>query len=246
MNPIGYGIDLSKWQNPETLPWESYRGKVDFVIARACYGIASDPSCAEHVRHAREIGAAVGCYAFYRPSQPVDEQFRTFVKAMTAAGIAPGDIVPALDVEADRYPTLQPVTPAWSEPVKEFAERLEPIFGRCLIYQTHREWVEMGSPAWTLEHPLWVAHYTAAAAPVTPGGRPATVWQHRVGVFDPNGPGGSYPVRNPQIDQNRLLAPLPRIALLGLTDEDRARIEGSVALTTAESADAAFDAARKA
>lgn len=240
MTTIGYGIDVSRWQNPDTLPWETFRGKVDFVIARACYGSKPDDRCVEHIRRAREIGAAVGVYAFFRPSEPVDAQHKALVTTMLDAGIGLGDIRPAIDIEADTYPTLQPVTPAWSAPTEDLANRLAAFWGAPIIYQTHREWVEMGSPAWVLDCPLWCAHYTAATSPATPGGRPATIWQHRVGPFDPNGPGGSFATGNPQIDQNRLLLPLPLIVRQELTDEDRARIAGSVALTTQQSAEEAL------
>lgn len=237
---IGYGIDLSKWQNPETLPWETFRGNVDFVIARACYGSRPDEHCAAHIAKARGIGAKVGVYVFFRPSEDVEPQFAALVKACSDAGIGPGDIVPAVDIEADTYPNLQPVTPAWSAPTAELVGKILALFGDAIIYQTHREWAQMGTPGWVLNRPLWVAHYVTGAAPATPGGKPATIWQHRVGVFDPHGPGGSYPTGNPQIDQNRLLLPLPLIRDALLTEEEKARIAGSVALTTAESAEEAL------
>jgi GH25 family lysozyme M1 (1,4-beta-N-acetylmuramidase) len=235
---IGFGLDLSHWENPDTLPWESFRGKVDFVIARACYGSRPDEKCAEHIRHAREIGAKVGVYCFYRPSLPVDGQAAALLAMMNQAGIGSGDIVPAVDIEADTFPKMQPVTPAWSGPTADFVGRLVTLFGDALIYQTQREWRQMGSPAWVLERPLWCAHYTSAPSPATPGGKAATIWQHRVGTFDPHGDGGSFPVGDPQLDQNRLLLPLPLIR--EITDADRERIAGLVALTTAESAEEAL------
>jgi hypothetical protein len=239
MTQIGFGIDVSHWQNPDTLSWETFRGKVDFVIARACYGAKPDDRCVEHIRRARAIGAKVGVYVFFRPSESVEAQHKALVSVMLAAGIGPGDIRPAIDIEADTYPALQAVTPAWSAPTQALAESLTPLWGKPIVYQTHREWIEMGSPAWTLECPLWVAHYVDHA-PATPGNMPATIHQHRVGPFDPSGPGGSFATGNPQLDQNRLLLPLPLIVAQDLTDEDVARIKGSVALTTEQSADEAL------
>lgn len=233
---VGYGIDLSHFQNPDTLPWELYRGKVNFVITRACYGSRLDERCAEHVRHAREIGAKVGVYAFFRPSQDVDSQFKMLVNALDRAGIVTGDIAPALDIEEDTYPMPQPVTPAWSAPTEDFVGRIVSLFGDALVYQTQREWHQMGSPAWVLERPLWVAHYVDHA-PATPGDRPATIHQHRVGPFVELGPGGTFP-GTPQIDQNRLLLPLPLITKTSeLTQDEKDRIEGLVALTEQQSAE---------
>jgi lysozyme len=207
---MSFGIDVSHHQNPASLPWPSIKDSSSFCIVRATYGSKlRDRHCAEHMRRAREAGLKVGCYHFFRPSQPVHEQIHAFRAAVQAAGYQPGDIVPALDVEHDPIP--EPGTnvgPAWEPGVRQFAEALAAEFGALpLIYITQREWIMLGKPSWVLDHPLWVAHYTNGTA-ATPGGKPWTIHQHRVAPYDPNGPGG-HDSKRPELDQNRAIDPLP-------------------------------------
>jgi|SRR5688500_3556104 len=209
-----YAIDVSHHQNPATLPWDTkFAGNVDAVIVRAGYGAElRDRDAREHVRRARLIGARVGLYLFFRPLHTVQKQFDLLRAVADEVKLGPGDIVPTVDVEHDPIPKPGTnVSPAWAWPVEELAHRLDEHFGaRCMIYITQREFGMLGKPAWMLEpdRPLWVAHYTAAAKPATPGNRAATMWQHRVGPFVANGPGGYDKVR-PELDQNRILLPLP-------------------------------------
>jgi hypothetical protein len=204
-----YGIDISHHQNPATLPWDRIAASSSFCICRATYGARRDRHVAEHMRRARSVGLQVGLYAFFRPSQPVVDQIAAFRAAAQAAGYQHGDIIPALDVEADPVPTMQHVTPAWEPGVRQFADALAREFGALpLIYITQREFGMLGKPTWVLDHPLWVANYTAAAKPATPGNQPWTIWQHRVAPYDPKGAGG-YDKARPELDQNRAAGPLP-------------------------------------
>jgi GH25 family lysozyme M1 (1,4-beta-N-acetylmuramidase) len=214
----GYAIDVSHHQAPASLPWDTlYRGAVDLVFVRAQYGSEyEDPACIEHVARARSIGAKVGLYAFFRPGQPWTEQVRAFEATAAAAGYAAGDVVPALDVEEDPFPSPAAVSREWSEPCRLYVEALRTLFGEAIVYVTQRDWHALGSPAWVLERPLWVAHYTAAPNPALPGDdqcvQPA-LWQHRVGPFQRGGQGGVFPglPSNPQVDQSRILGPLPLV-----------------------------------
>jgi len=233
---IGFGLDLSHHQSPGALPWASWRGKVDFVIARAGYGSARDRHVSEHVARARDIGAKVGLYLFFRPSEPIEPQLDTLLDVAEAVALGPGDIVPALDIEQDPIPSPTPVAPSWSERCLKLVEAIEARFGGALVYITQREWSMLGKPEWVLKRPLWCAHYRDAA-PATPGNVPATIHQHRVGAFDPHGPGGyTAPKDMPhgaiQLDQNRLFLPLPLIPS-AVTDQDRERVPGLVAETIA-------------
>lgn len=212
-----YAIDLSHHQDPAALPWKSLAGNVHAVIARANYGAElKDRRCAEHVRRAREIGALVGLYLFYRPSQPVQKQFDVFRSVAELVDLGSGDIVPALDIEEDPYPKMQHVSASWAGPVLELAGKLDDWCGQlCMPYITQKDWRLLGAPGWILapSRPLWVAHYTPRETPATPGGRACTMWQHRVGDFDPNGPGGYFKASpgRIQLDQNRVLGELPLI-----------------------------------
>ena len=227
------GVDLSHHQDPASLPWDAWRGTVGFVFARAAYGLRRDKHVEEHVRRARDIGAKVGLYLFVRTNQPIDAQFALLCDVAEACGIVPGDIVPALDIERDPFSGTgskpdpgRDVRPEWSAPCERLAQQVQARFGDCIVYITAREWRMLGKPRWVLDRPLWVAHYTDAAAPASPGGADPDIWQHRVASL-----AGSVP-----IDQNRLLGRLPLIPgePPGMNAEDRARAAGVVAMTMAD------------
>lgn len=225
-----FGIDLSHHQPSARQPWDKYQGKVDFVICRAAYGgLLRDREAGAHVSRARSIGAKVGLYQFFRPTQSLEQHWDGLRAVADLVGLTEGDIVPALDIEHDPLP--QPkgvdVNPDWSRKCEELVNRMVETFGNALVYITQREWVLLGSPKWVLERPLWIAHYTSSAKPATPNDLPATIWQYRVGPFDPQGPGGLDKAQ-PLLDHNRGLQDLPLIgapADAGLDDlRDRAVI----------------------
>jgi hypothetical protein len=207
-----YGIDVSHHQNPASLPWATFALTSSFAIIRGSYGLMKDRVTLEHVRRARSAGLKVGLYHFFRPSQDAADQLAVFRDQLAAAHIGPGDIVPTLDVEADPLPKPGAhVSPAWQDGVKHILDDLVEQYGDAMVYITQREFGMLGKPAWLLDRPLWVAHYTGASKPATPGGAAATIWQHRVAPYDPDGAGG-YDSQAPVLDQNRLLGELPLIA----------------------------------
>lgn len=207
-----FGIDVSHHQNPAALDWARFNGVVDFVLARSSYGAQlRDRHCAQHIARARMIGAKVGIYHFFRDVHDVRAQWDLLRSVADQVGITDGDIVPAIDIERDPIPAPgRDVSPQWSGKCQELVNCVVEHFGDCIVYITQREFRMMGSPSWVLERPLWVAHYTGAAKPASPGNVEPTIWQHRVGPFDPNGPGG-YVKARPELDQNRGLKPLPLV-----------------------------------
>lgn len=204
-----YGCDVSHFQStsaPAGIAWPILAKGCQFVIIRATYGTWKDPSAIGHVARARDAGMQVGLYHFFRSSQPVADQLAVFCAAAHDVGMRPGDICPALDVEDDGA-TGPKIDPSWQEGVKAMLEGLVGAFGQALCYVTQRDFGRLGKPACVLERPLWCAHYTGATAPATPADKPWAIWQHRVGPFVPNGPGGAF---DPQLlDQDRAIDPLP-------------------------------------
>jgi len=203
---MDYAIDISHHQGK--LPWEKIAQSSKYCICRSTYGTMRDRRVEEHMRNAREHGIGVGVYHFYRSVQPVAQQLAVFRQVVSESGYRIGDVVPALDIEADPLPKHTPVKPSWQASVKHFCDTMVREFGDCMIYITQREFVHLGSPEWILERPLWIAHYTASPRPATPGNREWTMWQHRVAPYDPNGPGG-YSEKRPELDQNRVAVDLP-------------------------------------
>src|SRR5260221_2319033 len=237
MTTIGYGVDLSHWNDVNKVPWDSFPGIVDFVICRAAYGSGlRDRAVVEHMRRARQVVPKVGLYHFFRPSQDWSAQWDLLREVADAVQLTDGDIVPALDIELDPFPVPTPVSPEWEPACREFVEKISEVYGDAMVYITQREFGMLGKPAWVLRQPLWVAHYTAAAAPASPGGIIPTIWQHRVGPFDPKAPGG-YDKVHPDFDQDRLILPLPIIGQPEpdlLSNGERARIMGIIAETESE------------
>lgn len=204
-----YGIDVSHFQSttaPAGVPWSLLKASgVSFVMVRFTYGIYRDPSAVEHVRQARAVGMAVGGYGFSRQGQPVTDQLAAYHAQALACGIRAGDICAAHDLEDE--PGVPSLGPAWNAAAEAYTAGLVAAYGEAMMYITQRDFGRLGKPAWVLERPLWVAHYTGAVRPATPGDKPWRIWQHRVGPFAPNGAGGSF---TPQLlDQNRASGPLP-------------------------------------
>jgi GH25 family lysozyme M1 (1,4-beta-N-acetylmuramidase) len=185
---------------------------VDFVICRGTYGAGlRDRHVDDHLRRARALGARVGLYLLYRPLHSTEAQWDLFRSVADQVRIGEGDIVPTLDVEHDPLPEPgRDVSPGWSAPCEELVERMHEAYGGAIVHITQREWSLLGRPNWVLEQHLWVAHYTGAARPATPHGVAPTIWQYRVGPFDPGAPGG-FDSSRPELDHNRALAELPLI-----------------------------------
>ncbi|HEY3496152.1 MAG TPA: glycoside hydrolase family 25 protein [Polyangiaceae bacterium] len=210
-----YGIDLSHHQRASSVPWATIAQTATFCICRTSYGAElRDCEIANHIHEARLSGLTVGVYHFFRPHHDAAKQFELFRSVVSSVNAClPGDIVPFVDIEADPVPAPGvAVAPSWSDPARELVERISAEYNGCGVYITAREFGFLGSPAWVLERPLWVAHYRNGS-PATPAGRAAHIHQHRVGPYAPDGPGGVFG-GGLVLDQNRALLPLPLIPSL--------------------------------
>lgn len=202
-----HGVDVSHHQT--SVDWDKIAKTSQFAFVRATYGRTRDHLTVQHCARARAAGLAVGLYAFFRPSEPVLDQFDAICAQADAAGYGVGDIIPALDVELDPVPKSQPVSPDWQAAVRELTTSLARSFGDCLVYITQRDFGLLGKPAWLLERPLWVAHW-GVGSPATPAGRPWAIWQYAVGHYAPGIP-AVHPEVVGAIDHNYAIAPLPLI-----------------------------------
>lgn len=138
---------------------------LDFMYARAGYGIGLDLSFPLHVRNAKEGGVPLrGAYWAMRPSRPVIRQVDLLNKAMDDAG---GDLFPVLDVEI-----LDGLTPREvADASLEFCERIESRRGlRCVTYSYLYFLKALPLDPSFAERPLILARYggtPAAPAPWT-------------------------------------------------------------------------------
>lgn len=186
------GIDVSHHQAPGAISWARLGETHRFVFARATYGTKRDDTFLEHIRRAREVGLFVGAYHFFRPGQPALEQIDAFTDAVSAAGMGPGWLVPALDVEqneqydgpisAERYAGAEEIARAWLD-----------HWGQATLYTNPSMWPAIGNPEWALECHLWISHY-GVPVPKPVLGMSWAIWQNLVAPL----PG----VYGGQIDQN--------------------------------------------
>lgn len=179
------GIDVSHHNPVAKLHWDALRAEgVEFCIARACYGVASDKAFPDHVKAARAGGAKAGAYLFYRQTQGRQEQLDAFVAEMDRVGIGPGDIAPTVDLEWNTAYDGR-VNPAkFNGDARWLVEQLALKYGRCICYFAPGFFELLGSPPWLRDHPWWLCHYTSKPEPWVPKGAPDwVIWQHRGGTF---------------------------------------------------------------
>jgi len=191
-----YGVDVSNYQDPArpdgVHTWEQLAQLgCDFAMVRFTYGTSRDARAAEHVRLIRAAGIAVGGYHFYRPTQLVSDQLAAFCAQSLACGLRVGDICPAIDIEQDG-PHGAPVQPGWVPALEALVFGMVALFGDCAIYETQAGFAQLGRPPAILARPQWPAYWSPSSAPATPGNGPWSLWQHRVGPFVANGPGGAF------------------------------------------------------
>jgi GH25 family lysozyme M1 (1,4-beta-N-acetylmuramidase) len=154
------GIDVSRYQPPSQFDYDAAAQEHAFLIARAGFGVTSDVTFAEHIRRGREAGLQVGAYLFFKQHQDPEAQFMAFASQMAIAGLGPGDIVPALDLEYNDSGKDGPVDKARHNSAgRDLVELLARTYGECLAYMSPGHYRLLGEPAWVLEHPVWVAHY---------------------------------------------------------------------------------------
>lgn len=181
-----YGVDVSRYQ--ANYDFDSMDPQPDFIIARASYGTKADPEYHDMQMTADVMGAHFGAYHAYHPQRDVAHQSEAFLNQLEALyGVSHRDLIPAIDVE--RYPAdgggYVEVDPSWEPKVRELHDRIVYQWGACMIYITQRDWRALGEPAWMLDEPLWVAHWTPRARPKSPGGVKPAMWQYRVGPWSP-------------------------------------------------------------
>ncbi|MHA6696313.1 glycoside hydrolase family 25 protein [Chryseobacterium sp. A321] len=97
-----FGIDLSHYQNPKDIQWDSLsigHGTIpiDFIILRASMGTSGkDEKFEEFWKSAGKQNKLRGAYHFYRPDEDPIKQAAQFLESVQ---LAKGDLAPVLDIE---------------------------------------------------------------------------------------------------------------------------------------------------
>jgi len=179
------GVDVSHWNGP--IDWlsvtsASYR----FAYAKATEGTTISDVTYPLNRAAKSLGLRFGAYHFARPGGSGDAGIAANAVAqadyfLNVAQPLAGELPPVLDLETKGglSPTaLETWTNAWLDEVEARTGVA------ALVYSSPNFWktalAETQSVA-SAGHPLWVAHWTAGAAPLVPAanwaGESWTFWQ---------------------------------------------------------------------
>jgi GH25 family lysozyme M1 (1,4-beta-N-acetylmuramidase) len=203
------GLDVSKWQTPNSMRWALLRELgYSFVYIRGVrMGRELDTAAHDHVRNAREAGFAVGLYSFFDPRHTAEQQIALTLEAHRVCGVGPGDLAPALDLEGiDGGPQA---SPAWVAPAIEILDAMVNELGASVRYHNVGDWHRLGRPAKFERYPLWLADYTP------PADLPCVVWQQRSApiagygatALDQNATMGDLPTIGPRVDALEVVSP---------------------------------------
>jgi GH25 family lysozyme M1 (1,4-beta-N-acetylmuramidase) len=176
------GVDVSHWQGE--VDWNAVAASgIRFAILKATEGRTFvDDRYAANRDAALAAGLAVTAYHFARPDGRADDPVVEADHFVDVAGLASGDIVPALDLEVTGglgTDALVAWTRAWLERVRER------LGVRPMIYSSPGFWKRsMGDTRVFADAGyrfLWVAHWTSGEEPTVPaenwGGHGWTFWQ---------------------------------------------------------------------
>jgi lysozyme len=168
------GIDVSHWQNDKSTPQKMNFTKAKtagakFVFIKVSERGGMDEDFFYNWKTAKEAGIPRGGYHFLRWDVSGLLQARIFCELLKED---PGELPPVCDFEAPikdgKYPS--------NAMLAQFLEAVETILGKKpMIYTSPGYWNSYGKnkttgrfdASWSY-YPLWVAHFTTAAAPQIP------------------------------------------------------------------------------
>ena len=158
-----YGCDVSHYQSAISWAQVAAAGK-RFAILKASEGTALvDDRFAANVLGAKNAGLKVSAYHFFRPGLDPVAQARFFYDR--ARSLGDGDLIPWLDVEADRPSVSGAVVPNATIVAQLMAciVECETLFGVTPgIYTAGWFWNRLGAGTKFSHCPLWVARYPTA------------------------------------------------------------------------------------
>jgi len=174
--PAGFlvGIDVSHWQGSVDWPTVHAAG-VGFAYLKATEGTTFvDDAFAVNRANAAASGIPLGAYHFARPSATPGDATAEADHFLDVATPAPGDLVPALDLEDDGGLAPDALT-VWT---LQFVARVRERLGVApAVYVSPAFWTTSLDDAIVVAgwgSPLWIAHWQAASPRI-----PANGWQGR-------------------------------------------------------------------
>lgn len=164
---LPFGIDISKWQNPDLIDYDKLASQVDFVILRIGFGWSKDIHFERHYLAFTERGVRIGGYHFPLNAR-LQEQADLVKQALDGKRIEAGLWV---DVEA----TYQ----SRSE-INAYIPILESTLDTEVgIYTSYWKWIEVmqNETRWASRR-LWVANYGVTVPRLPSPWKKWCVWQY--------------------------------------------------------------------
>jgi GH25 family lysozyme M1 (1,4-beta-N-acetylmuramidase) len=208
------GVDVSRYQHPHgtAIDWRAVKASGQtFTFIKASEGTTvRNGHFAADWKAAKAAGLYRGAYHFARPSRAKGSavaQANAFVKAIGNQR-TPGTLPPVLDLESNTARMRPAELAVWT---RAFLTTVEQKTGRKpMIYTYPAFWsASMGATTAFAGYPLWIAHYTSAKAPRTPGWSSWTFWQYTSS--------GSVRGIRGDVDRNRFRGSAAQLATLALS-----------------------------
>lgn len=173
--PYVRGIDVSIYQ--KVIDWKRVAKDeqgIDFAFIRLSDGLRRDKMFETNWTGARSAGLITGIYQYFDVHQSVSAQVDMVLEAM-GDPLAWSDgmtLPPALDVEAYEDSRKMPSPREMVSAIYAWCSAIEAALGiPPVIYTNASTWdTYVRSLGFHQKHPLWVAHYTEAPAPLVPQG----------------------------------------------------------------------------
>ncbi|MCW2725891.1 MAG: glycoside hydrolase family 25 [Frankiales bacterium] len=204
------GTDVASYQHPNGTPisWSAVKSSgQSFTFIKATESVNyTNPHFASDYAAAAGAGLYRGAYHFARPSLGAGsavEQARFFASVIgpqTRAGMLP----PVLDLEQSGGLNRDQLI-GWTS---TFLTTLQSLTGRTPILYSFPSFLQnsLGSTTALRGYPLWIAHYTGAPAPSTPGFTTYAFWQYSSS--------GTVPGISGRVDMNRFNGTSAQLAQL--------------------------------
>lgn len=167
MSDLPFGIDISKYQNPDLIDYDKIADQVDFVIMRIGFGWLKDIHFERHYLEFTQRGKRIGGYHFPLNTR-LQEQANMVKQALDGKRIEAGLWV---DVEA-QYQSRSEIN-AYI-PILE--STLDTEVG---IYTSYSKWIEVmqNETRWASRR-LWVANYYVTVPRLPSPWKKWCVWQY--------------------------------------------------------------------
>ena len=189
------GIDVSYWQGD--MDWVKAKSAgVQFAFIRAHYQGGKDTKFDKNWAETKRLGIPRGAYGWVIPGRNQVTEANKFISYLDGDF---GELAPVCDFE--KYNG----NPTFGE-LRTFVERVEVLVKRPpFIYTSTGYWrslLNSTMQSWAaVRYPLWIAHYTKAAAPTIPA--PFSKWTFWQWSADGNGRGAEFGAQSSAIDLNR-------------------------------------------